>query len=149
MAKENILGEISFNVDVSTVKYGNQLPTINLKGLISSIEYSKYEYHNIELDGKYEHGGFDGKIALNDVNGSILLNGNFNTAQKIPTFNFHADIRNVRPHDLNLLKKYEDSEFSLKLDANFEGNSIDNIIGKINVAVFCSLLPKKHSSWIT
>lgn len=143
LAKENILGEISFNVDVSTVKYGNQLPTINLKGLISSIEYSKYEYHNIELDGKYEHGGFDGKIALNDVNGSILLNGNFNTAQKIPTFNFHADIRNVRPHDLNLLKKYEDSEFSLKLDANFEGNSIDNIIGKINVDSILFTAPEK------
>ncbi len=133
LAKEKIFGNTSFNVEISAIKYGNQQPVIDVKGLISSIEYNQYEYQNIELDGKYQRGGFDGKIALNDINGSVLLNGSFTTTEKIPTFNFHADIRQVRLHALHLIKGYKDSEFSLKLEANFKGNSADNIIGKINI----------------
>ncbi len=131
--KEDLWGNISFNVKGSASKYGNQLPTIDVKGSVSSIEYNKHEYKDIELDGSYKRGGFDGKVALNDVYGNILLKGSFNLVQKIPAFNIHAEIHKLRPHELNLTPKYEDAEVSLKLDADFEGNSIDNIIGTINV----------------
>lgn len=127
------LGSINFSLDVRGRHYKHQLPNINMKGLITSVEYSKYKYENIELDGEYQKGGFDGKVFLNDPNGKVLLNGSFNLAQKIPIFNFRADVKNVRPNNLNLTKKYEDSEFSLKVEANFTGNSIDNMIGEINV----------------
>lgn len=143
LAKEEVLGNTSFNVSISAHKYGNQQPAIDVKGLVSSIEYCKYDYQNIELDGKYQKGGFDGKIALNDENGSVLLNGSFNTTEKIPAFNFQADIKNVRPNDLHLIKGYKDSEFSLKLEANFRGNSIDNIIGKINIDSIHFTTPEK------
>lgn len=144
LAKEDILGQISFNLDVSASRYNNSHPRISLKGLVSSIEYSKYEYKNIELDGEYQKGGFDGKISLNDKNGVVVLNGSFNTTQKIPTFNFQADIKNICPYNLNLTKKYKDSEFSMKVDANFEGNSIDNVIGKIDVDSILFKSPEKN-----
>lgn len=133
LGKEDLLGKISFNLEVSGTKYEYLYPSANLRGLISTIEFSKYEYQNIELDGKYEHGGFDGKIALNDKNGIVLLNGSFNPVKKVPEFNFHAEIRDVYPHNLNLTKNYVDSKFSLKLDANFLGGSIDDMIGEVNV----------------
>ncbi len=137
------VGSINFNLDVKGMHYKHQLPSINMKGLITSVEYSKYNYENIELDGEYKRGGFDGKISLNDPNGKILLNGNFNLAQKVPTFNFKADVRKLHPNALNLTKKYEDSEFSLKMDANFTGNSIDNMIGEINVDSISFKAPAK------
>lgn len=126
-------GGINFNLDVKGMHYEHRLPNINMKGLITSVEYSKYKYENIELDGEYKKGGFDGKVFLNDPNGKVSLNGNFNLTEKIPTFNLHAEVDKMRPNALNLTKKYEDSEFSLKVDANFTGNSIDNMIGEINV----------------
>lgn len=144
LLNKDVFGDISFNLDISAVKYKNSQPVVDMKGLVASVEYSNYKYENITLNGKYQHGGFDGKIALDDENGKVLLNGSFKTDRKIPTFNFSADIRNVRPHDLNLTKKYQDAEFSLRLSANFEGNSIDNMIGEINVDSVLFTAPEKR-----
>ncbi len=127
------LGEITFNLDVHGRHAAHQLPSIELKGLVSSIDYSQYKYENITLDGIYKSGGFNGKVALDDPNGSVLLNGNFNVATQTPTFNFLAVIDKVRPHDLNLTDKYADSDLSLKLKADFTGGSIDEMKGEINI----------------
>lgn len=127
------LGEITFNLDVHGRHIEKQLPAVELKGLIASVEYSRYKYENITLDGEYKQGGFNGKIALDDPNGSIYLNGDVNVASKVPTFNFLAVVDKVRPYDLNLTPNYQDAEFSLKVKANFTGGSIDEMIGEINV----------------
>lgn len=127
------LGEITFNLDVHGRHIADHLPAVELKGLIASIDYSRYRYENITLDGEYKQGGFNGKIALDDPNGSIYLNGDVNVASKVPTFNFLAVVNKVRPHDLNLTTKYPDAELSLKLKANFTGGSVDEMIGEINV----------------
>ena len=58
------LGEITFNLDVHGRHIADHLPAVELKGLIASIDYSRYRYENITLDGEYKQGGFNGKIAL-------------------------------------------------------------------------------------
>lgn len=126
-------GDITFNLDVHGRHVNKQLPSVELKGLVSSIEYSKYKYENIALDGEYKKGGFNGKVALDDPNGSIYLNGDVNVTSKTPTFNFLAVINKVRPHDLNLTSKYPEAEFSLKVKANFTGGSVGEMIGEINL----------------
>ena len=140
------LGEITFNLDVHGRHIADHLPAVELKGLIASIDYSRYRYENITLDGEYKQGGFNGKIALDDPNGSIYLNGDVNVASKVPTFNFLAVVNKVRPHDLNLTTKYPDAEFSLKLKANFTGGSVDEMIGEINVDSLNLQLRIKHIS---
>lgn len=127
------VGKVTFNLDVKGTRVPKQYPSITLKGLVSSIDYSNYTYKDITLDGEYKEGGFDGKIALNDKNGSILLNGQINTAEQTPSFDFHAIIHKVRPHNLLLTSKYENAEISFQVKANFKGGSIDAMRGEINV----------------
>ena len=98
-----------------------------------SIDYSDYNYENITLDGEYKQGGFTGKVALDDTNGSVILNGTINTASRVPTFNFQASIDKFRPHALHLTPNYEDTEISVKVKADFTGGSIDEMNGEINV----------------
>lgn len=138
------LGEITFNLDVHGRHVTDRLPVIELKGLIASVDYSRYRYENITLDGEYKQGGFNGKVALDDPNGSIYLNGDVNVSSRIPTFNFQAIINKLRPHDLNLTSKYPDTEFSLKLRANFTGGSVDEMIGEINVDSLEFMSPEKQ-----
>lgn len=133
MLANDQLGKVTFNLKVEGNHYEKQYPSIVMKGLIASIDYSDYNYENITLDGEYKQGGFNGKIALDDENGSVLLNGSINTASRVPTFNFHADIRNVRPHELHLTPKYEDTAVSIQLTADFTGGSIDEMNGEINI----------------
>ena len=143
MANEQ-LGEITFNLDVHGRHVTDRLPVVELKGLIASVDYSRYRYENITLDGEYKQGGFNGKVALDDPNGSIYLNGDVNVSSRIPTFNFQAIINKLRPHDLNLTSKYPDTEFSLKLRANFTGGSVDEMIGEINVDSLEFMSPEKQ-----
>ena len=138
------LGEITFNLDVHGRLVTDRLPVVELKGLIASVDYSRYRYENITLDGEYKQGGFNGKVALDDPNGSIYLNGDVNVSSRIPTFNFQAIINKLRPHDLNLTSKYPDTEFSLKLRANFTGGSVDEMIGEINVDSLEFMSPEKQ-----
>ena len=138
------LGEITFNLDVHGRHVTDRLPVVELKGLIASVDYSRYRYENITLDGEYKQGGFNGKVALDDPNGSIYLNGDVNVSSRIPTFNFQAIINKLRPHDLNLTSKYPITEFSLKLRANFTGGSVDEMIGEINVDSLEFMSPEKQ-----
>ncbi len=133
MLSNNKIGETSFNLQVNGNHTPRQYPSIVMKGLISAINYSGYTYHNITLDGEYKQGGFTGKAALNDENGTVILNGSINTTTRIPTFNFLANVERIRPHALKLTSKYPNTEFSVKVRADFIGNSIDNMKGEINV----------------
>ena len=138
------LGEITFNLDVHGRHVTDRLPVVELKGLIASVDYSRYRYENITLDGEYKQGGFNGKVALDDPNGSIYLNGDVNVSSRIPTFNFQAIINKLRPHDLNVTSKCPDTEFSLQLRANFTGGSVDEMIGEINVDSLEFMSPEKQ-----
>lgn len=133
MLGNNKFGKVTFNLDVNSSHYENQYPTVILKGLVASMTYSDYTYENITLDGEYKQGGFTGKVALDDTNGSVMLNGSINTASQVPTFNFLANISKIRPHDLHLAPKYEDAEISVKVKADFTGGSIDEMNGEINI----------------
>lgn len=138
------LGNITFNLDVHGKHVDHQYPSIVLKGLIAAVDYSNYTYENITLDGEYKRGGFNGKAAINDPNGSILMNGAINMADKVPSFNFRAEVDNVRLHDLNLTEKYKDAEFSVRINADFTGGSIDEMIGEINVDSLSFTAPDKE-----
>lgn len=139
----NKLGQITFNLNVQGSHQDNQRPTVVLKGLIATIEYSNYKYENITLDGEYKQGGFNGKVALDDENGSIFLNGDINLTSKVPSFNFLAEINSVKPYNLQLTPNYKDSEFSFKVKANFTGGSINQMIGEINVDSLSYIAPEK------
>ncbi|MDE5761447.1 MAG: translocation/assembly module TamB, partial [Bacteroides sp.] len=127
------LGKVTFNLDVNGSHYENQYPTVTLKGLIASIDYSDYTYENITLDGEYKQGGFIGEIAVDDPNGAVAVIGSINTVSRIPTFNFLASIDKIRPHALHLAPNYEDTEMSVKIKANFTGGSIDEMNGEISI----------------
>ena len=71
MLANDQLGKVTFNLKVEGNHYEKQYPSIVMKGLIASIDYSDYNYENITLDGEYKQGGFNGKIALDDENGSV------------------------------------------------------------------------------
>ena len=126
-------GKVTFNMDLKGNHYEKRYPSITMKGLVASIDYSDYTYENITLDGEYKQGGFNGNVTLDDENGAIQLNGAINTAGKTPTFNFHAVVSHFRPNTLHLTPKYKDTELSVKIKADFTGSSINDMNGEINI----------------
>jgi hypothetical protein len=127
------LGNISFSLDLNGNHPKAGYPQVLVKGVIDSLSYSGYTYHNIALDGEYLKGGYNGTILLDDVNAYVKMVGSMNMQSRIPAFNFNADIEHIRPTPLHLTEKYKDSELSLNIKADFVGSSIDDMIGELNI----------------
>ena len=145
---EKEFGMADFNVELKGFNYIGNYPESYIKGVISSLEYSGYRYENILLDGIYKDGGFNGKLDLDDENGQIKIDGSFNTVQKVPAFNLKAAVKNFRPNKLNMTDKYVDSSISLKLNADFTGNSLDNIKGKISLDSLLLEAPEDNGAYL-
>ena len=133
LGNEQTWGNTTFDIELKGFRYQNGNAQSYIKGVVSSLMYKQYEYHNIQLDGQYAPGGFNGKIALNDANGNIEINGHVATRQQTPDFNVTVNVRNFRPNALHLTEKYPDTDFSLKVLADFTGHSIDDAQGIIHI----------------
>ncbi len=131
MFENRKLDKVSFDLSVVGQQKKGNYPDVKMKGDVLSLDYSDYCYKNIELDGEYKEGGFDGKLFLNDEHGTLMMNGNINLAEAVPTFNFKASIDHFRPHKLHITQ--QDMELSARINADFAGKSIDDINGKIYV----------------
>ena len=148
LGDEKKFGLTDFNVELKGFNYIGNYPESYIKGVISSLEYSGYRYENILLDGIYKDGGFNGKLDLNDDNAQIHIDGSFNMVQKVPAYNLMAEVRNFRPNKLNMTDKYIDSSISLTLNADFTGNSLDNIKGKISLDSLLLEAPEDNGAYL-
>lgn len=126
-------GHAVFNVALKGFNYQNKYPESEIKGVISSFEYSDYRYENITLDGIYKEGGFNGHLALDDENGLVQVDGFFNATKPVPDFNLNVLVKNLRPNELHLSDKYVGTDFSLKLNADFTGTSVNDLNGYIRL----------------
>lgn len=146
LAKEEF-GKTSFDLELKGLQYRNNKPESHIKGEISSIEYNHYQYQHITLNGNFKPGGFNGHLSLDDANGKITVDGSFVTSQAIPDFNLRVKVRDFRPNKLHLTKKYQDTDLSLNLAADFTGHSIDDIRGKINLDSLYMRTPDKDGNY--
>ena len=128
------LGKTSFDLELNGLQYRNHQPESHVKGEISSLEYNHYQYQHIALNGNFKPGGFNGHLSLDDENGKISIDGSFVTQQACTRFQPAGKSKEIFvPTKLQLTKKYEDTDVSLNLTADFSGHSIDDIQGKINL----------------
>ena len=134
-------GNTSFNVDVTGLNYTKKKLESYIKGTIFEFDYQGYKYNNILLDGNFKPGDFNGRIALEDENARVTIDGKFNTSGAIPSFDLSASLRDFCPERLHLTDKYPDTRFSGKLTAKFTGSTIDNVQGTVSIDSLSSQSP--------
>ncbi|MDR1918484.1 MAG: translocation/assembly module TamB domain-containing protein [Tannerellaceae bacterium] len=105
----------------------------NIKARMSEFDYLNYRYENLLLSGHFQRNGFDGLLQIDDPNGALYAQGMFRNDKQHSVFKFTADLRHFRPDNLNLYDKLESPEIAVSLQADFTGNSIDNLEGTISI----------------
>ena len=70
---EKKLGKTGFNLEVKGLEMKDHYPEAHIEGVVSTLDYSNYQYKDIALDGIYKDGGFDGHLYLNDENGCFKI----------------------------------------------------------------------------
>ena len=127
----NPLGNTKFNISLDASRPVNGNFTGKIDAHIQELDFRKYKYENILIQGNFKKNGFNGMLSINDPNGKANILGMFKHEGQNSVFNFTARLEHVKLDTLNLTKKYESPDLSLTLNADFTGNSIDNLEGNI------------------
>lgn len=129
--KENF-GVVSLNAKVNGNSFNNKIYA-KVDGMVQLFELKKYMYQNIKIEGELTDKKFDGNCSINDPNIKLDFLGLFDFSEKIPVFDFTADVSNAKLFNLNLYKEDSISELSFLLDAKFKGDNLDDIQGKLEL----------------
>ncbi len=99
-------GLASFNFKIAQGT-GLTLNTIRTRasGVIDSLYFRGYNYHNIELDGRFEQAIFKGWAKMDDENIAFSFDGTISLKDSTPEFDFKADIRHLDLCELNLVER--------------------------------------------
>ena len=129
----NPFGKALFQIDLNAQKpVGGQFGG-KIAANIQAFDYKGYTYHDLQLNGVFSSDRFDGKIQLDDPNVRLHAEGLFQHQTNNSQFDFTARLDHFRPDKLFLTEKYENPDLSLALNANFTGDNIDNLSGRIQV----------------
>jgi len=129
--------QISFNSQINGSVSKSKGIQAQTKGKIESVVINDYNYKNILLDGFLTKNTFNGYFNISDPNIKIDFEGDIDFSEKIPVFNFKANIPKGNLYGLNIDKTDSTSNLRFSLNANFQGENIDNIIGRILISNAC------------
>ncbi|MNX17929.1 hypothetical protein D3C86_478190 [compost metagenome] len=124
------LGKVSLNLDVDGVGFSEKYLNTAVEGEVSQIDYKKYSYQNVVLNGNFKMPIYKGKVSVSDPNLKMTFDGLVDFSKKDNRFDFHINIVNA---DLNKLKFVKDSTSVFKGDVvvQVSGNTVDNLQGNI------------------
>ncbi len=121
-------GFASFKTDVKGqgIKINELFAEID--GNIETFDFKGYRYQNVMVDGMVDRKLFKGQFSANDENFNLTFDGAINFNDSIPKIKFETEVFALDLKKLQLSK--EDIVIKGLADLNFEGNNIDNLVGK-------------------
>ncbi|WP_241489671.1 translocation/assembly module TamB domain-containing protein [Lacinutrix algicola] len=125
------LGEISSNLDVDGLGFKKENLRTGIKGDVFSINYNKYNYQNIVVNGDYEQSVFNGKLVANDANLKLEFNGLADLSTDINAFDFSANVEYADLKKLNLYTRDSLSFFKGNVQMKMKGTTLDDAVGNI------------------
>ena len=133
ISREPDIGRLVFNVTLDGVNRDGSLEAI-ASGTLDTLGLFGYDYSNIQLEGTFTNRKFDGSFFIEDPNIDMTFDGRIDFEEKIPAFDFTANVAKLRPYYLNL--RDDDPEYfaSFQIATNMTGNRIGNLNGSIQLA---------------
>ena len=124
-----LFGVVSLSGDVEGK--GFKLENINtaFKGEVSRLDFKKYSYTNIKVDGQYQNNKFDGNLSIEDDNFKMDFNGLADLSSEVHKFDFDSNITYLNLKETNLFVRDSISNLRGVISLDIEGNTFDDIIG--------------------
>ncbi|WP_262410780.1 translocation/assembly module TamB domain-containing protein [Flavobacterium johnsoniae] len=124
------VGRTTLNLDVDGVGFTEKYLNTIVKGDINKLDYNKYRYSNIVVNGNFKLPYYKGQLSINDPNLNLTFDGLVDLSKRESRYDFHINVENS---DLQKLRFINDSISHFKGDAvvQVSGNSIENLQGNI------------------
>lgn len=129
----NILGKTSFDAKISGTGFQSSKVAATLDGNISSIVLNNYLYKNIKIDGEVARKLFNGNLFINEPNLKLDFEGSVDFRNKLPIFDFTANIEKAYLTRLKVFKRDSSAFLSAKISLGMQGLKFDELDGIINI----------------
>ena len=128
---DSSLGSISLDGIVAGTGFSENTRNTTLKGEIHFVDYKKYRYTNINVNGHLKQQLFDGFASIKDPNADLNLTGLFDLSRENSAFDVLINVNNINLQKINLTEKDLSVKGNFKL--NFTGRNIDEFTGKASI----------------
>ena len=131
-------GNLITNIKLRGQRNGTSITSIAANGKIDLLEYKKYPYQNITIDGSYSKKNIEGLLKVYDPNVSLEASGSVDISKKQKKVNITAYLNKLKPKSVMLSDKWGDAMVTGNIIADFNGSDINNANGQVvisNVAV--------------
>lgn len=126
------LGLVSMNIDVDGKGFTEKYLNTALKGDVTKIDFKKYTYTNVVVNGNFKAPNYKGQISVNDPNLSMNFDGLVDLRNKENKYDFHITVENSDLHKLNLVVD-PISKFRGDVLVQVTGNTIENLQGNVYI----------------
>jgi len=132
--EKELLGKIAIETSVNGFSFNPELLIADLNETLPFIDLNGYRYQNLTVVGAVQKQLYDGRLKVADPNLRLDFNGVVDLRAKEPLFDFHANLDLADLNGLGFTKKDSAFIISSEITSGFSGNSIDDLIGKIELA---------------
>ncbi len=127
------LGKLSIDARVKGSGIEMQKLNAELEGFVAGLEFNRYRYKNISINGKFREKLFTGMVVSADSNANFDFNGTINFQKQVPQIDFISTINRLNLYQLNLSHRADSGYLSSQLLIDIHGDNIDNLSGLINL----------------
>ncbi len=140
-------GQVQMSIDSMSHIAGN------FNGQVSQVTFNHYSYSDIELDAEYKNDILNSMFKINDTNLIVKLDSKIDFSKTKTIFEVSGQIERAHLSNLNWMTDEDQAVLNLNIEANLNGNNIDEIEGQIGIHNFNFLSRKlnidSHSLMLT
>ena len=142
--RKQILEKVTLSSQITgRIKADDGRPDLKAEGVASALRLKGYQYRNVNFSASCHASSYEGRLAVDDLNAGIQMALSANTQGNDKKMRCKAVIDRLNPHLLNLTKKYENEVFSLRLESDLHGSSLENIAGTLLIDSLSINSPEK------
>ncbi len=131
--KPGMLGNISIDAEMEGI-YTRDVPIqADIHGFINKITIKDYSYQNISVQGNISNENFNGILDVNDPNFKLEFKGLLDMAAEPRRYIFQANVIKANLFALNISNTDSNYYASFLVNANLEGNSLDELNGEFKL----------------
>ncbi|NQV03102.1 MAG: translocation/assembly module TamB, partial [Bacteroidia bacterium] len=133
MGEQELLGKATLRANLDGVGTSFAIADLLLQVEIDSVWLNNYTYKDIAIHGSLIRKKFFGDLTVADPNLQLTFHGTANFNDTLPVFNFDSRIDHAQLFNLHMLERDSVEFFSASIQADFNGSSIDNANGTLNL----------------
>jgi len=128
-----MLGKLNLDAEINGSGITAAKAKVDISGNVNRLEFKDNIYDSIVIKGEIANNLFNGYLNVHDDKIDLNFLGAIDFTSDIPVFDFTALIDNAHLYQLKLIDVDSTGILSTKLNFNFVGNKIDDILGVINI----------------